>query len=116
MTTMEAGWWDAAPIVDVRPNKRVLIRRLARFIGVTFGVARIWWPVLPVAVLLAVYGPLVAGWRSWSWWSPCGVAVAAGLPAGGADAVGGAGVPVAVAVDRLPRRADHGRSRCAPVT
>ena len=56
----ETGWWEQAPIVDVQPNKRVWLRRLVRFAGLTAGLARIWWPVLPVAVFLAWWGPMAA--------------------------------------------------------
>ena len=56
----EVGWWEQAPIVDVQPNRRVRIRRVVRFVGLMAGLARIWWPVLPVAVFLAVWGPLGA--------------------------------------------------------
>ncbi|MEZ5411222.1 MAG: hypothetical protein R2761_24545 [Acidimicrobiales bacterium] len=54
----EMGWWEQAPIVDVEPNRRVKIRRFVRLVGLVMGLARIWWPVLPVAVFLAVWGPL----------------------------------------------------------
>ena len=57
----ETGWWEQAPIVDVEPNRRVRLRRFVRLVGLLAGLARIWWPVLPVAVMLAVFGPLVAG-------------------------------------------------------
>ena len=56
----ETGWWEQAPIVDVEPNRRVRIRRLMRFVGLVAGLARIWWPVLPVVVFLVVWGPLGA--------------------------------------------------------
>ena len=54
------GWWEQAPIVDVQPNRRVWFRRFLRAVGLAAGLARIWWPVLPVAVFLAVWGPLGA--------------------------------------------------------
>jgi len=54
------GWWEQAPIVDVQPNRRIWARRVVRFGGLAAGLARIWWPVLPVAVFLAVWGPLAA--------------------------------------------------------
>jgi len=56
----ETGWWEQAPIVDVQPNRRVKIRRFVRLAGLLVGLARVWWPVLPVAVFLAVWGPVAA--------------------------------------------------------
>lgn len=56
----EPEWWEQAPIVDVEPNRRVRFRRYMRAVGLLVGLARIWWPVLPVAVFLAVWGPLGA--------------------------------------------------------
>ncbi len=58
--TSETGWWDEAPIVDVKPNKRVWARRVARFVALAVGVAVIWWPLWPVALVVAVLGPLAA--------------------------------------------------------
>jgi len=56
----ETGWWEQAPIVDVEPNRRVRIRRFVRLVGLVVGLVRIWWPVLPVAVFLALWGPVAA--------------------------------------------------------
>ncbi len=56
----ETGWWEQAPIVDVEPNRRVRIRRFVRLVGLLAGLVRIWWPVLPVAVFLVLWGPVAA--------------------------------------------------------
>jgi len=56
----EIEWWEQAPIVDVQPNRRARLRRVLRATSLALGLARIWWPVLPVAVFLGVWGPLGA--------------------------------------------------------
>ena len=57
MNTVESGWWQQAPIVDINPNRRARLRSILRAVGLTAGLTRIWWPVMPVVVFLSLWGP-----------------------------------------------------------
>ena len=44
----------------MEPNRRARLRRVLRATSLCLDLARIWWPVLPVAVFLGVWGPVGA--------------------------------------------------------